>query len=352
MSSESCSESPTCKQVEQAIRYAHNVGFDEGYKCGYKDGYNDARDDEGCQRKLRYLSLFSGIEAASLAFEEIGWEPIAFCEIDEFPAAVLANRWPDVPNLGNITKVDWSEFLESSGRPDVLVGGSPCTSFSIAGGRESLHGESRLMFEYCRAVRETKPDWFIWENVSGCLNTRDNAFGQLLHEMEDIGYKDICWRVLDAQFARVPVRNRDGEIERWFGPVAQRRRRVFLIGHLGDGFASTAVCFEPESLRGDFASSGVKRKELAAEAQRSAGNDCASGAIAFAQNQREEVRYIGGDGTVSSCLSAQRFGTYKNETLVCMASGQANAEIVNDGTSPTITCLHEQPIVCVPKGRS
>ena len=311
---------------------------------------------------IRYLSLFSGVEAASLAFEPLGWEPVAFCEVDPFPAAVLAHRWPDVPNLGDIRAVDWAEFKEKYGKPEVIIGGSPCfvagtiveteqgyvpienvrvgdkvvthkfryhtvlnvgshfadvitlvsergrtitctpnhpilnerlewtraddmlghkwlyldhgtweevveirqcscglvevynieveddhsytangvavhncQSFSIAGGRESLDGESRLMFEYVRALSEVKPEWFVWENVPGVLNTRDNAFSQLLREVQDIGYVSLAWRVLDAQLVRVPLRDGDGAIARWVGPVAQRRRRVFLVGHLGAG---------------------------------------------------------------------------------------------------------------------
>lgn len=186
-------------------------------------------------RKLRYLSLFSGVEAASLAFEPLGWEPIAFAEIDEFPAAVLAHHWPDVTNLGDVTKIDWGDFIESYGRPDVIVAGSPCTSFSIAGKRESLDGESRLMFEFIRAVDSVKPEWVIFENVPAILSTKDDAFGQLLSEMERIGYTDLAWRVLDAQYARTPLRDGDGRITGWFGPVPQRRRRLFLVGHFGSG---------------------------------------------------------------------------------------------------------------------
>ena len=107
---------------------------------------------------MRYISLFSGIEAATVAWEPLGWEPVAFCEIDEFPSAVLEYRFPNVPNLGDITKVDWSDYVGSA---DVIVGGSPCQSFSVAGKREGLKGESGLMFEYIRAVREVRPRWFI-----------------------------------------------------------------------------------------------------------------------------------------------------------------------------------------------
>ena len=195
---------------------------------------------------MRYISLFSGIEAASVAWRDLdGFEPVAFCEIDAFPSAVLAYRFPDIPNLGDITRVDWKEVLDEHGTVDLIVGGSPCQSFSIAGGRESLGGESRLMFEYIRAVYEVRPTWFLWENVPGVLSTRDNAFGQLLSEMEELGY-GMAWRTLDAQFF----------------VVAQRRRRVFLVGCARGGGASAAVLFEPDSVCGNTQSSKQKREEL------------------------------------------------------------------------------------------
>jgi DNA (cytosine-5)-methyltransferase 1 len=163
---------------------------------------------------VRYLSLFSGIEAASVAWGPLGWEPVCFAELDEFPSALLAERYPEVPNVGDVTKMNWKKYR---GKVDLVVGGSPCQSFSIAGKREGLQGESGLMFEYIRAVREIRPRWFLWENVPGALSSENGeAFRQLLSEMDKLGY-GLAWRVLDAQF---------------FG-VAQRRRRVFLVGHLG-----------------------------------------------------------------------------------------------------------------------
>ena len=134
---------------------------------------------------MRYVSVFSGIEAASVAFWGLGWEPVAFSEVDEFPCAVLAHRFPHVPNLGDIRKVDWKPYR---GGVDLVVGGSPCQSFSIAGKREGLQGESGLMFEFIRCVREVRPRWFLWENVPGALSSeRGAAFGQLLHELADGG---------------------------------------------------------------------------------------------------------------------------------------------------------------------
>lgn len=202
---------------------------------------------------MKYLSLFSGIEAATVAWEPLGWEPVAFCEIDEFPSAVLAQRFPSVPNLGDITKVDWRGYR---GTVDLIVGGSPCQSFSVAGKREGLAGESGLMYEYIRAVQEVLPRYFIWENVTGAFTSEGGrAFGQLLEEMDALGY-GLAWRVLDAQFFN----------------VAQRRERVFLVGVLGERERAAEILFEPESLCWDSPSSRDKRKALAAEAKGGSGS--------------------------------------------------------------------------------
>ena len=183
---------------------------------------------------MRYISLFSGIEAASCAWESLGWEPVAFSEIDPFACAVLKHHFPTVPNLGDITQIDWSNVLERYGAIDLIVGGSPCQSFSIAAGanRTSLDGKSNLMLEWIRAVKAVRPKWVLWENVPGALNTKDDAFGCLLNALQEIGYFDCAWRVLNARFFGVP----------------QRRRRIFLVGHLGEGFRSAAVLFDSESM--------------------------------------------------------------------------------------------------------
>ena len=168
---------------------------------------------------MRYVSVFSGVEAATLAWEALGWEPVCFCEIDDFPSAVLKARWPHVPNLGDITKVDWKEVKRAYGAADLVVGGSPCQSFSIAGDRTGLDGASGLMWEYVRAIRELMPRWLLWENVPGALSSSHGEdFGCLLRELDALGY-GLAWRVLDAQFFGVP----------------QRRERLFVVGSLGEG---------------------------------------------------------------------------------------------------------------------
>lgn len=192
---------------------------------------------------MRYISLFSGIEAASVAWAPLGWEAVAFSEIDPFCNAVLKTRFPAVPNLGDIQHVDWRHYR---GRANVVIGGSPCQSFSIAGKREGLKGASGLMFEYIRAVREILPECFIWENVPGALSSEHGrAFGLLLQQMDALGY-NLAWRILDAQF---------------FG-LAQRRERVFLVGVLGDATRACEILFEPQGVPWGAESSKEKRAQL------------------------------------------------------------------------------------------
>lgn len=249
---------------------------------------------------FRYVSIFSGVEAASLAWEPLGWEPVAFSEIEPFPCAVLAERWPDVPNLGDITKIDWKEEID--GAIDLVVGGSPCQSFSVAGKREGLKGASGLMFEYIRCVQELRPRWFLWENVPGALTSEDGgAFGQLLSEMDELGYC-LAWRVLDAQF---------------FG-VAQRRRRLFLVGHLG-AESPAEVLFEPDCLSGDPQSSREKRKELARRAGRSAA--CAG----FKYSAAPRANTLGYAEEQANTLTADR-----GQNIVCMTGTQAHCHISNE----------------------
>lgn len=290
---------------------------------------------------FRYVSIFSGVEAATLAWEPLGWEPVAFSEIEPFPCAVLAERWPDVPNLGDITKIDWKEEID--GAIDLVVGGSPCQSFSVAGKREGLKGASGLMFEYIRCVQELRPRWFLWENVPGALTSEDGgAFGQLLREMDELGYS-LAWRVLDAQF---------------FG-VAQRRRRLFLVGHLG-AESPAEVLFEPDCLSGYPQSSREKRKELARRAGRSAA--CAgfkysaaprANTIGYAEEQAntltadwhapavlplsgtdQQVMAMSQYGTeIAGCLTARGDSSPcadRGQNIVCMTGTQAHCHISDE----------------------
>ena len=187
---------------------------------------------------MRYLSLCSGIEAASCAWHPLGWTPVAFSEIDAFPSAVLAHRFPSVPNWGDMTK--FQEWPDAD--VDVLVGGTPCQSFSVAGLRKGLADpRGNLMLTYLAIAERYRPRWLVWENVPGVLSSnRGRDFGTFLGGLGELGY-GFAYRVLDAQYVRVESHPR---------AVPQRRRRVFVVGHLGDWRRAAAVLFERESLRG------------------------------------------------------------------------------------------------------
>jgi DNA (cytosine-5)-methyltransferase 1 len=187
---------------------------------------------------VRYLSVCSGIEAATIAWHPLGWTPVAFSEIDKFPCAVLKHHYPDVPNYGDMTK--FQEWPDAD--VDVLVGGTPCQSFSVAGLRAGLDDpRGSLMLTYLAVARRYRPTWLVWENVPGVLSSDDGrAFGSLLGGLAELGY-GFAYRVLDAQFVRVESHPR---------AVPQRRRRVFVVGHSGDWRRAAAVLFERESMSG------------------------------------------------------------------------------------------------------
>jgi len=191
---------------------------------------------------VRYLSVCSGIEAASVAWEPLGWAPVAFAEIEKFPSKVLAHHYPGVPNLGDMTK--FREWDIERGSVDVLVGGTPCQSFSVAGLRKGLDDpRGNLALTFVAMVDHYRPEWVIWENVPGVLSSSGGRdFGSFLGALVQLGY-GFSYRVLDAQYFGVP----------------QRRRRVFVVAHSsGDSRRAAEVLFEPESLRGDSTKSNRK----------------------------------------------------------------------------------------------
>jgi DNA (cytosine-5)-methyltransferase 1 len=186
---------------------------------------------------MRYGSLCSGIEAVSVAWGPLGHVPAFFAEIDPFCSAVLHHHWPDVPNLGDIASARFLEEVVRHGPIDVLVGGSPCQSFSLAGFRKGLADpRGGLVMSFLHAVRTIRPTWFLWENVPGLLSQRTGRdFGAILGAVADLGY-GFAYRVLDAQFFGVP----------------QQRRRLFLLGHSGGHWGPPAqVLFEPGTLSDD-----------------------------------------------------------------------------------------------------
>lgn len=231
---------------------------------------------------ITYGSVCSGIEAASIAWEPLGWKPAWFAQFDpehnyarqpDFPSRVLAHHWPDVPNLGDMTQIADLIRWGAVAAPDVLVGGTPCQAFSVAGMRKGLkdpRGQLTISFgELADAIDEQRdtPCTIVWENVPGVLNSKDNAFGCFLAllagescELQPPGRKwtnagcvsgpkrVVAWRVLDAQY---------------FG-VAQRRRRVFVIASADPNFDPTAILFESDSVRRDTPPSRETGSQVAA----------------------------------------------------------------------------------------
>jgi DNA (cytosine-5)-methyltransferase 1 len=191
-----------------------------------------------------YGSVCSGIEAATVAWHPLGWKPAWFSEIEKFPSAVLNHHYPRVPNLGDMTKLHDNETFRNT-RIDLLVGGTPCQSFSVAGLRKGLDDpRGNLALEFLRLVDIKLPEWFVWENVPGVLSSSGGRdFGSFLGAIQKLGY-GFAYRILDAQFFGVP----------------QRRRRVFVVGHLGNWRPAAAVLFECESLLGNSSSGRKKGK--------------------------------------------------------------------------------------------
>lgn len=204
--------------------------------------------------------MCSGIEAASVAWEPLGWRPAWFCEIEPFPSAVLAHHYPEVRNYGDFTKLINATHPVHAEQPiDLLVGGTPCQAFSVAGLRQGLADpRGGLTLEFLRLARALRPRWVVWENVPGVLSQDGGrAFGAFLGGLEDLGY-GWAYRVLDAQYTRV-----DG----YPGAVPQRRRRVFVVGHSGGDFArAAAVLLEPEGVRRDSPPRRASRKGVASDA--------------------------------------------------------------------------------------
>lgn len=216
------------------------------------------------EQTLNYLSVCSGIEAFSCAVESKGWKPVGFSEIEPFPSKLLEEKYPDVTNFGDMTNFDsWS----IDGAVDILVGGTPCQSFSIAGARKGLEDDrGNLALTFCRIADKFQPDWVIWENVPGVLSSRDNAFGCFLAELSGASgtlvpdgrwdhaglvsgpKRQVAWRVLDSQFFGVP----------------QRRKRVFVLATPNTGNLRSAKALFPltEGLRWNSAESRKPRKDL------------------------------------------------------------------------------------------
>ncbi|HBY4535958.1 TPA: phage N-6-adenine-methyltransferase [Klebsiella pneumoniae] len=288
-----------------------------------------------------YGSICSGIEAATVAWEPLGWKAAWFSEIEAFPSAVLAERWPEVVNLGDMTKIAAAVRDGEVQAPDVMVGGTPCQAFSIAGLRNGLsdaRGQLTLSYvelanaiDYKRIERGEEEAIFVWENVPGILTSHDNAFGCFLAglagescELEPSGGKwthsgcvygpqrTIAWIVKDAQY---------------FG-VAQRRKRVFVVASARKGFDPGQVLFESEGVRRDTPPSREPQTAVAALTARGVGTCGAD------DNQAQAGHIIAecANGDISHTLKAEVFdgsedGTGRGIPVIAFGGGNTGGNI-------------------------
>jgi DNA (cytosine-5)-methyltransferase 1 len=288
---------------------------------------------------MRFGSVCSGIEAASVAWNPLGWEAAWLSEIEPFPSAVLAHHYPGIPNLGDMTTLPERILSGEVEAPDLFCGGTPCQAFSVAGLRQSL-GDARgnLSLTFCeianaidrvRSVRGEPASIVFWENVPGVLSTKDNAFGCFLAQLcggsepliapngwTNAGCvsgpkRTVAWRVLDAQY---------------FG-LAQRRRRVFVVASARNDFDPAAVLFEFDGLRRDIAPSRETRQGIAGGIEIGP-----SGGRLTDLNPTLDTRAK--DDPIRNQLAG---------AVITMAHGQGGAEIASE-RSPTLTCNHEAPI--------
>lgn len=283
--------------------------------------------------KVRFGSVCSGIEAASVAWNPLGWEATWFSEIEPFPCAVLKHHYPDVPNLGDMTTLTARILSGEVEAPDVFCGGTPCQAFSVAGLRKSLsdaRGNLSLVFceianaiDSVRIVQRKRPVTVFWENVPGVLSTKDNAFGCFLGELAGAGAplttgtgkwpsagyvtgpkRKIAWRILDAQYFGVP----------------QRRRRVFVVASsIRGGLDPTKILFERKGVSGNSKPSQAARKDATGFAEGSfgayrddgtAGTLKASGGV-LGGGKRDANRQVVGTLTASDLLK----GATNNQSL-------------------------------------
>lgn len=277
---------------------------------------------------LRYLSVCSGIEAASVAWHPLGWRAVAYSEIEKFPSAVLAHHYPDVPNLGDFTKIDTATL----GKVDILAGGTPCQAFSVAGSRRSLddaRGNLTLAFvDIAHALADGNGlRNVVWENVPGVLSTKDNAFGCFLAGLVGADSAIVpngrwsnagmvsgpkgraAWRVLDAQY---------------FG-LAQRRKRVIVVADFGNGADPAAVLFEPESVRRDSPPSR--------EAGQGIAGTIAGGARKGGGYSHDDVPLTAYAPEIARC-DATREGSsqdYESTTMVACVTGDITHALTAEG---------------------
>jgi DNA (cytosine-5)-methyltransferase 1 len=283
--------------------------------------------------EMNYATLCSGIEAPSMGWHGLGWNPMFFSEIEPFPKAVLKHHYPNVPDHGDMTKYkEWP-----NDRPiDLICAGTPCQSFSVAGLRKGIEDpRGNLTLTFLGVLERYRPTWVVWENVPGVLSDGTNAFGQFIAGLSELGY-GVSWRVLDAQY---------------FG-VAQRRRRVFVVGCLGNWRASASVLFESNCLSGDSAPSREKRQRVTGTAQKSVGAEGKwwdGGQVASTITTRSDSQRMPDKDNFQAIIFEPRLDDGK--LVILNDQGGSVMNIETDDISPTLrreTHGHE-PIIFEPR---
>ncbi len=317
---------------------------------------------------MKFGSICSGIEAASVAWNPLGWEAAWFSEIEPFPSALLAYRYPGIPNLGDMTALPEKILNEEIEAPELICGGTPCQAFSVAGQRKSLDDErGNLSLVFCEIVnavekvRKSKglhPPIVFWENVPGVLNTKDNAFGCFMGYLsggdfpfeipagrwESSGFiagaqRQVAWRVLDAQYFGVP----------------QRRKRVFVIASSREGFDPRKVLFESQGVCRDSQKSESEKQSFAGFSEGSFG--------AFRQTGVAGTCKASGGGRETLVLDTHHFtthnkaptllasmGTGGNRVPCLMDSGGKFMHVINNKNGTLLASAGERnrsPVICL-----
>lgn len=319
---------------------------------------------------MRYLSLFSGIEAASAAWHPLGWTCAAVAEIESFPCKVLAYHYPGTPNLGDITKITQQQ-IEALGHIDLVVFGAPCQDLSVAGKRKGMRHDdgtvtrSGLFYAALQIAEWSRARWAVYENVPGMFSSSGGAdFASVVSEMAGAEFNlpaktkwqtsGVCvgerglveWVTLDAQYCRTPQHPR---------AVPQRRRRVFVIRDSGNWSSRPPLFLDSESLRGNPPPSRETGKEVAGTISKCSFSGGASGrpeGAAAGHSLLGGIDYEnnahGANDATGPLLKGSPTGGGRPlpAIVTCMAHGQGGAEIT-EGYAPTLNCNHEQPIALV-----
>ena len=284
---------------------------------------------------MKYLSICSGIEACTVAWDPLGWEAQGFSEIEDFRAEVLKYHYPEVKNYGDFTKIKKEDIGENT---DVLVGGTPCATFSIAGLRKGLDEDrGNLALEFIKLVERINPTWVIWENVFGVLSSnKGEDFATFLGALAELGY-GFAYRVLDTQYVRT---------QRFPRAIPQRRRRLFVVGHIRDWRYPAEVLFDSEEVSKDFRPSRRKKKTTSQELGKSTEKESLEPYIIRQSHTKSNGKPYKNDGSSFTLTASDKYAVTIFETN----TPDKTARLQKEEISPTLTAMtggNRQPCVLI-----